>query len=1305
MKKRILSLLLALTLVCSLLVFPASAVEVLDEGDYGSLHWVLTDDGTVTISGTGTIEYELKDFWSQYSSTVKSIVMEPGVTCIGSRAFYNCSYLESVTIPEGVTSIELEAFFGCSGLANVIIPKSVTTIGDYAFERCRSLKNVTIPDTVTSFGEQVFRDCSGLERVTISADITSIETMTFRGCGSLKSVTIPASVTAIGAFAFLNCDSLQDVYYGGTEEQWNAISINLSNDPLTAATIHYRVIDSGTCGENVIWALDENGVLTISGTGAMEDYTSSKHAPWYENRTEIVTTIIEPGVTSIGDSAFDGCSNLDSVTIPEGVTSIGTAAFLKCSSLKSVVIPDGVTTIEVGAFGNCSSLESVEIPASVSDIGFSVFQNCSSLESVTIPDGVTNIEMNTFYNCSSLKSVVIPDGVTSIGMQAFWYCSSLTSVTIPDSITSIGDLAFSDCTSLTEVEIPDSVTSIGGSAFANCSNLTSVEIPDSITSIGNNAFAGCSSLTSVEIPDSVTSIGNYAFSYCSSLTGVEIPDSVTSIGSSVFEGCSSLTSVIIPDGVTSIGENAFYGCSSLTSVTIPGNTTSIGSFAFYDCSSLTDVYYGGTKEQWNTISIGNENDSLTSATIHYTEPAADVLDEGDYEALHWTLTSDGVLTISGEGAIPWNMNEEWVSWGSMIKALEIEPGINKIEYNAFRNHDSLERVTIPDTVTVIGSYAFNGDDSLERILIPKSVYSIGNDAFSDCSSLAEIVVEEGNSEYLSRQGVLLDKSETQLLCCPGGKTGDYVIPTSVTSIVFDAFLGCGKLTSIVIPDTVTEIGMQAFSGCSSITKMIIPEGITSIGSHLFTRCKSLETVTIPESVTSIGDYAFQSCSSLTDVAIPEGVTSIGSGAFTFCSSLISISVPEHVTKIGTGAFSNCDNLTAIQIAPGNAYFRSENGIMLNKAGTQFICCPGGKTGGCTIPEGVLVVVDGAFLGCSRIDAITVPQSVTRIGENAFHWCDSLTDVYFDGNEDQWATVSIADGNESLTNATIHFGASMPGKIESNPADVTAPVGGTASFTVVASGDVVSYQWQYKTPAGAWKNSSSKTAGYNTDTLTVEATAARNGYQYRCVVTDQDGNTVISEPAALTVAQPMVITGSPADNVGMAGRVAGFAVQAEGEGLSYQWQYKKPGGAWKNCTSFTAGYNTPFLFVSCVTGSTNRDGYQYRCVVTDAYGNTATSESAKLMVFAVKTQPKSAAVSAGETAVFKVVASGVDLTYQWQYKNPATGVWKNSSSVTRGYNTATLNVAATAARNGYQYRCVVTSGSQTITSTAAKLTVG
>ena len=339
---------------------------------------------------------------------------------------------------------------------------------------------------------------------------------------------------------------------------------------------------------------------------------------------------------------------------------------------------EDTTSYMVSGIGTCTDTDIV-IPKQynskpVTSIGYGAFSDCTSLTSVEIPDSVTSIGIRAFYNCTSLAGVVIGDSVTSIGGSVFRYCTSLTSIVIPNSVTSISDFAFADCTSLTNVVIGDLVTSIEKYAFNRCSGLTKIIIPTNVTSIGEYAFAGCSSLTDVyhagsqEQWDALNIIdGNYAllnatihYNYANDFISVnEKLDAlvggysrglkyvlnedetsysvsvgtctdkdvvisskydgkpVTRISNGAFQSCTSLTSIIIPDSVTSIGNSAFSGCTSLTSIVIPDSVTSIGESAFYGCTSLADVYYTGTQEQWENITIGSGNESLTNATVHY----------------------------------------------------------------------------------------------------------------------------------------------------------------------------------------------------------------------------------------------------------------------------------------------------------------------------------------------------------------------------------------------------------------------------------------------------------------------------------------------------------------------------------------------------------------------------------------------------------------------------------------------------------------------------------------------------------------
>ena len=571
MKQRISSVFLALVILLSMLpstVFaaqdtPASfSAEVVDSGTCGeNLTWTLDNSGTLTISGEGRIENYYSDSDRPWDGKKESI--------------------KRVVIENGVTSIGWSAFNECTSLTSVTISDSVTEIRRSAFAGCTSLTKVHIPAGLVTLSSYAFDGCTSLTEFTVAEEnvnYTAAEGVLFSKdmtriilcpVGKSGRYVIPNSVTSIEDWAFYGCTGLTSV----------------------------TIPDSVT---------------------SIEEYA-------FYGCTGLISATIPDSVTNVGNGAFSGCTGLTSITIPNSVTSIEDWTFSDCTGLTSVTIPDSVTEIGEGTFDDCTGLTSVTIPDSVTSIGSWAFADCTSLTSVAIPNSVTSIEDGTFARCTSLTSVTIPDSVTEIGWSVFSGCTSLASVEIPNGVTAIEWYAFLRCTSLTSVTIPDSVTEIGCGTFSDCTSLASVTIPNSVTSIEWYAFDGCTGLTSVTIPDSVTYIGYEAFSNCSKLKNVKLPSKISEIDHNVFSGCETLEKVEIPDGVTDIKREAFSGCTSLTSVMIPASVTAIGYKAFSNCSKLKDVYYKGTDKQWGTIEISDGNNSLTSATIHYSgdsKPAA-----------------------------------------------------------------------------------------------------------------------------------------------------------------------------------------------------------------------------------------------------------------------------------------------------------------------------------------------------------------------------------------------------------------------------------------------------------------------------------------------------------------------------------------------------------------------------------------------------------------------------------------------------------------------------------------------------------
>ncbi len=882
------------------------------------------------------------------------------------------------------------------------------------------ITSVEIAEGITSIPDGAFEDCFNLERVSLPASLTSIGNAAFTGCDSLENVYYGDDDEAWNSVAVgTGNDSLAatDIIYTYLPEE--LFTYTVANGEATITGYNTKAIIYGiiTIPEKVegcsVTAIGEKAfyekadIISVTVPSCVKTIGVSAFAKC----TALTSVTIAEGVESIGKTAFNGCKVLTEITLPEGIASIGSSAFMNCTSLTTVNVSSTVTSLTAGMFTGCPALTTITVsednPKYSSDENGVLFNKDKSIlilypvgkaeTNYIIPDGVTEIGASAFKNAKMLESITVSEGVTTIGTTAFAVCTALTTVKLPISLTSISNGAFNGCSGITdvyysgyqsswsEITIGTSNDALTAAAFhceyapeeiflysvvdntyvsingCNESMLKNgvLNIPSEIegypvTHINNNAFQYCSAITEVTLPDSLTQIGYNAFYNKDSIVKVTFGNGLKTIYDDAFYDCDGLTSITIPDSVTAILNNAFEDCSNLTELTLGKGIYSIGNRAFY-CPNLENVYYTGTVADWCDIFFNNYY-GYHANPIFYAD----------------NLYIDGVL-IEGDLVIP--------------------DTATAISGYAFCNYPKITSVTIPDSVTYIGDYAFYNCSGITNVIIGNGVTNIGRNAFSDCSNLSNVT-----------------------------------LGSSVTEIEYSAFYNCTKLTSIKIPDSVTSIESSAFKNCSGLTNVEIGNNVTYIGNYSFYDCRNITEITISNSVETIDSYAFAQCDRLKSITIPDNVTSIGMCAFAYNSDMTTAHIGSGVTSIGERVFTVCPQLTEITVDADNPSYSSEDGVLFNKDKTILICYPENKPGSdYTIPDTVKAIETDAFYSCNNIVNLTIPVSVTAIKSSAFYSMSYVfTDVYYEGSLEDWCKIEFSDdGSTPMCSANnLYLGGTL-----------------------------------------------------------------------------------------------------------------------------------------------------------------------------------------------------------------------------------------------------------------------------------------
>ena len=965
-----------------------------------------TDDFTYTLIDEYSKVQILSYIGSDTDVVIPDRIDNKKVTSIADRAFLEKS-ITSVVFGQYVESIGNHAFYSCQSLNKLDFSKSsVKTIGNYAFASNKVLESVEFPDSLESIGDGAF---------TTYTNGSYVE-------NKLKSVKFGKGLKTIGNSAFYRNQKLTNIVFTG--ENLTSIGSDAFQD---------------------CYSLTE---LNLKGNGE----TVINYDAFYRN--DALKKISLAGIKTIDNSAFRNCRDLNSVNFGEGLLSIGSYAFYNCPNIETVSLPESLTTINNGAFEKCSKLTSIDIPNKVTKLNDNTFANCTSLKNVSIGSGCTSISTKAFLGTSSIDRITVSeDNKNFTAVDDVLYNKDMTTLVlypkncsgefaVPDTVTTIADYAFDNSPNITKVIIGANVKTIDASAFRNCKSLETVIFKDSDTikkTIGDYAFYNCPALSKVDFGNAVKSIGSYSFAVNKLIESIEFPDSLESIGFGAFTTYTDgyrgsyvenkLKSVKFGKGLKTIGDNAFYCNRKLTNIVFTGeNLTSIGSYAFEDCDSLTELNLKGNGETVIDSCAFCGNDALKKISLAGIK----------------TIDNNAFKNCGDLNSV--NFGEGLLSIGSYafyncpnIETVSLPESLTTINSGAFRECSKLTSIDIPNKVTELNDYTFANCTSLKNVSIGSGCTSISSTAFLDSNAIEKIIVAGDNANYSSVDGALLNKEKTSIILYPKSKSGEFVIPDTVTSIsdhAFDnipnltkvtiganvktigasAFQNCNSLETVIFKDSDTTkktIGEYAFYNCPALSKVDFGNAVKTIGNHSFAVNKSIESIEFPDSLESIGDNAFTTYTDdyssyvenkLKSVKFGKGLKTIGDNAF-YCNRKLTniVFTGENLTSIGSYAFEDCDSLTELNLK-GNGETVIDSCAFCGNDALKKISLAGIKTidnnafkncgdlNSVNFGEGLLSIGSYAFYNCPNIETVSLPESLTTINNGAFEKCSKLTSI-------------------------------------------------------------------------------------------------------------------------------------------------------------------------------------------------------------------------------------------------------------------------------------------------------------------------
>lgn len=739
-------------------------------------------------------------------------------------------------------------------------------------------------------------------------------------------------------------------------------------------------------------------------------------------------------VKYITEGAFKDCVNISSIVFEGNVEQVQPKAFENCRGLTSVSFPETIEWIGNNIFSGCENIRNIFF-ASVESLfnakldmmwapseSWRIYIGYTELRNVVIPEGVTYISWGSFDYCSSFVSVTFPSTIEEIETFSFYGCENLETVIIPDVAVDISERAFAETKLYKKQSNWENGVLYAGNHVLSAVNATGdLVLKDGTASIASGAFSG-STVTSVVVPDSVKAI-NTAFAGNDNIESVTIGSGVEVIPFGAFDDCDNLSEVIFSEGLKRIEKRAFVDCVSLTEAVLPETLEYLDEGAFYKCTALKALQLPVSLKDYDLTkfkSMPYITLTFSDSNPYYTAEDGVVYNKDKTAIIYVPTTVSGVFTIPDTvKSIDTNAFKDCVNITEIIfgKGLEI------IGDDVFAGCTGLKILTISGNVKVIGDRAFADCTGIETLIIGNKVTSIGDHAFSGCTAIKDVTVPD---------------SVTTL--------GDHVFDgcMGITKVTFGkgltnignyAFYGCTGLITLVIPENVDAIGEGTFKNCTGLVTVVFTKGLTTIGDSAFENCQGLVSITIPANVKNIGNYAFLDCVNLeyvtlhsgidsiglnvfkntkyyngivegtidgnlyegdtlvlatgTNVVIKEGTTKIAKGAIN-SDEIVSITLPKSLTFVEKGF--NAPNLETVNISNLekwlNLEYEDETANILARCPKARICIAGVYIETTIIPAGVTTIQSYKYANNIFFDYAIIPNSVTKIEDNAFYGCSS-----------------------------------------------------------------------------------------------------------------------------------------------------------------------------------------------------------------------------------------------------------------------------------------------------------------------------